>query len=32
MLNLGFDFSDVYDRFLLGFVLMLILYGDLYVI
>lgn len=31
MLNLGFDFSDVYDRFLLEFV-MLILYGDLYVI
>lgn len=31
MLNLGFDFSDVYDIFLLEFV-MLILYGDLYVI
>lgn len=32
MLNLGFDFSDVYDSFLLEFVIMLILYGDLYVI
>lgn len=31
MLNLGFDFSDVYDIFFLEFV-MLILYGDLYVI
>lgn len=30
MLNLGFEFSDVYDRFLLQFVI--ILYGDLYVI
>lgn len=27
----NFDFSDVYDRFLLEFV-MLILYGNLYVI
>lgn len=32
MLNVGFDFSDVYDRFLLGFVIMLIQCGDKYVI